>query len=230
MTKKDLEKANKFIERVLKLPRNADLRNKLIWNDATEDEGIEYIEVKKEIGRIRIELNAFVKVRFGILSTYMMQLDKIDFEHDEIAGLRITTNSIDSNNKTWNKAFSQLLYILYEIRAEITEIIDNEPDTLSIYRKREENKLKTRAAIIFWIICYCIPIAIAIFFAYKIRNTETFDWKDVMSWINPNEFGKIEFLLIIVEAVIVTISTYCYQKYKGDFVKRYYERYRVQKP
>jgi hypothetical protein len=101
-------------------------------------------------------------------------------------GMAIHTNDKAMIERAWNNGMNKLGNMLESLKAEIKEILENEPDILSVYKEKEENKLKRRARVMFFLLCYSLPICVAVFFAQKIINTENFDWKDVMTWINPN--------------------------------------------
>lgn len=226
MTAKDLKKVESFLERYEKLPKNADLKIKIMFDNPTQADKDEAKIILDEINSLFIDIVAFVKVKFGKDSSYIRLSNSIDF-NTEIRGIPIHNNDRAAINRSWSDGMSRLENMLNNLKAEVKEILEDEPDTLSIYREKEKKTLKIKGTIVLWVLCYCIPIAIALFFAFKIRNTVDFDWKDVMTWINPNEFGKIEFLLILVEAIILAICSYFYQRHKEDFIQKYYDRYRI---
>jgi len=139
MTEKDLVKIDQFIERYNKLPKDAELKYKIICGEATEEDKNLAENILDEIDNFFIELVAFIKVRFGHGSDYIKICNSIDFD-TEIAGIKVRTNDKTAINRSWRNGLSKLKNLLLNVKAEIKERLDSQQD--EIYHHKNLEKMK----------------------------------------------------------------------------------------
>jgi hypothetical protein len=94
-------------------------------------------------------------------------------------------------------------------------------------KQEEERRLKYWGN--FWFAClvFFIPLVCGCYFVIALFNFKTMRLEDPTSWIDDDKFGKLEFLIIAFEAVIVGFCGWAYKKHRTNFVSWYYERQRV---
>ncbi len=139
MTEKDLEKIDQFIERYNKLPKDAELKYKLIRGEATDEDKKLAENLLDEIDNLFIELVAFLKVKFGHGNNYIKISNSIDFD-TEIAGIKLTTIDKTAINRSWTNGMSRLKNLLLNIKAEIRERLDSQQDETYYLKNSEKMK------------------------------------------------------------------------------------------
>lgn len=227
MTEKDLIKINVFLDRVQELPSDATLKNKILWNKSTEEDRESFLEAMKEIGRIIVELTAFLKVRFGESSNYVLRLGKIDFITTKSHGIKYFTNDQSANNEAWQSALSELRYLIYEIRAEIIEILDTQPDKLKKFQEKESRFYKIIGSFLFIVMTFSLPGVGAWYFLRTLVQWDTLNVWDPSSWVDVGEFAKLEFLFSGFELVILGTSIWIYRNYKDKFINWFYDAVKI---
>ncbi len=114
MSEKEIAKIDSLMSRFEKLPKNADLKVKVMWGEPTEDDKQEALRIINEIDDIFIELNAFIKVNFGDSHKYLKKSKAIKFDAHPII-----TNQVNFIQSSWANGIQSTEYLLREIRAEV---------------------------------------------------------------------------------------------------------------
>ncbi|HZV71426.1 MAG TPA: hypothetical protein VFG10_17845 [Saprospiraceae bacterium] len=124
VTLKDLTQIDSIIERVEKLPTNADLKMKLLRGSTNQEDIKEYSKLQEELNDISFELHSFIKVKFPDNGDYFNQYSRINFEV-EILGIPLRTNSEKENQLAWNDGINRLKGLLQCIRSETSLRLDD---------------------------------------------------------------------------------------------------------
>lgn len=93
--------------------------------------------------------------------------------------------------------------------------------------KAEKKRLEKQANILFASLVFFVPLVCGIYFVVALFKFKTMDWSDPTTWIDGEKFGNLEFLIILFEGIVVTISTLVYKNKKANFVSWFYEWQKV---
>ena len=236
MTYKDLEKAEEFLKRIEELPdeiiEKEDFKS-LSIDDSTEKnlEEQKYFRKRNEIFRtldeILLESRAFIKVKFGVENEYLKQFSRIGFDSKSEGFIMNTFNII--HNEYWSKGKNELHVLFRQIKAEIKIIIDTNPNELEKYKLKEKNRILTISNLIFVFIVFIIPFLITYYLLKTLVNWNNLELTNPLTWINNEHFGKLEFIIIVFEILIIGGSVFIYRKYSDNFSSYWYEKIRLKK-
>ena len=141
MTQKDLSKIDSFIERYNKLPKTADLKIKIIWGEATDEEKAEAKKILDEIDNIFAEIWAFVKVKYGENSGYLKRSHKINFD-TEVMGIPVHTNDRNAIESSWRKGMREFQHLLRDLKLETETRIEHEQTNMDSTPKTDSSNSK----------------------------------------------------------------------------------------
>lgn len=99
-------------------------------------------------------------------------------------------------------------------------------DRLFIFIEKEEKRLKLISNILFTIICFVIPLVVIIYLL-KVLISPNAALNDPLTWIDVTNFGKLEFIIIPIEAILIPSSIYLFKKYRKTFVLWFYEYFKT---
>lgn len=99
-------------------------------------------------------------------------------------------------------------------------------DKLFIFIKKEKRRLIVTGYVLYSLICFIIPVLIVIYLLSVLINDSAV-WIDPLTWINANNFGKLEFIIIPIEAIIIPTSIKIFKKYRHAFSNWFYECFKT---
>lgn len=236
INEKDLKKIKEYLSRTEDLPFNIieDIDFKGYLSDDEEERRLcEIVYDKKKYGifknldELLIEIRAFIKLKFGKESEYFKLFTRIHFDSK---GKGVILNTFNINhNKYWQKGTDELHALLRNIEAEIKLILETNSDELVKLREREKRSLNFQAKLIFIVLVSIIPILSTVYFVKTLINWKTLNIIDPLTWVNQDKFGKLEFLVIVVEIIVIGGSIATYKKFKNGFFHWYYNRFKAVK-
>ncbi|MBK9380915.1 MAG: hypothetical protein IPN39_06270 [Chitinophagaceae bacterium] len=99
-------------------------------------------------------------------------------------------------------------------------------ERLFIFIEKEEKRLKLTANILFIIFCFAIPLIVTIYLLMVLISPNAV-FNDPLTWIDVANFGKLEFIIIPIEAILIPTSIYLFKKYRKTFVLWFYEYFKT---
>lgn len=94
-------------------------------------------------------------------------------------------------------------------------------------RNIEQKRLELQAKILFRIIVFLIPVIFGLYFIKVGFNWNELKWKDPLTWVDVNNFSKIELLIVIFEIIVIGLSCKIYDKFYDSFALWYYNKYKL---
>lgn len=99
-------------------------------------------------------------------------------------------------------------------------------DKLFIFIEKEKRKLIVTGYVLYSVICFIIPVLIIVYLLSVLINDSAV-WTDPLTWINANNFGKLEFIIIPIEVIIIPASIKIFKKYRSAFTNWFYECFKT---
>src|SRR5690606_25698106 len=80
----------------------------------------------------------------------------------------------------------------------------------------EIKRLSLLSTISYSILCFTIPFLVILYLGSVLINKD-FVWSDPLTYINQENFSKLEFLIAVIEGLIIYGSIWIYKKYRQGF-------------
>jgi len=236
MTDKDLIKIRELLKRTQELPDEIIEKNdfnSILMDDSEERklEELKYYMKRDEIYRILddliLETRSFIKLKFGKESEYWNGFNSISFDSKRADGIVINTFNV-VHNEYWSNGKNKFYSLLRNIEAEIKITLETTSNELELFKSTEKRKLDRRSAVILFLLIFGLPIAITAYFLSVLVNWTSLSLNEPLSWINNENFGKLEFLLIVFEFCVVGLAIFVWRKYRSKFKNYWYNKFKLQ--
>jgi len=88
---------------------------------------------------------------------------------------------------------------------------------------KEEKLLKFWGNVIFFLLVFLIP-ALTLLYFWNVLVSPDANWRDPLTWIEEDTFGKLQLIVSIVKTIIIGGSITIYIKYRKEFVSWFHEK------